>query len=499
MGPSEGWQSPVDCSCLESSRPRKGPGGSNPSPSADQNMTRASFADAERRPYWLAQPDAPEPGPPLDSDEQADLLVIGGGLTGLWAALLAREEGREVVLLEGERIAFGASGRNGGFVDASLTHGIENGIARWPDEMPQLERLGRENFAAIRAAIARHGIDAGFEETGELAFATAPYQAEYIDEAVETARAYGWDARALDAEQARAEVRSPTYHGAAFLADGRGLVDPARLAWGLADAARGACARVYEGSPVTRVTRAGDGVVATTAAGRSVSARRAVLATSSFPPLVRAIRRYVVPVYDYVLVTEPLTRNQRESLGWANRQGLTDMGNQFHYYRLIGDDRVLFGGYDAIYNFRNGMGPHLDERQASFELLADHFFATFPQLEGVRFSHAWGGAIDTCSRFSVMFGRALGGRVVFAVGYTGLGVAASRFGAQVALELADGRESERTRLRMVQTRPVPFPPEPVRWAGITLTRRALARADRREGRRGPWLRLLDRLGMGFDS
>jgi glycine/D-amino acid oxidase-like deaminating enzyme len=462
-------------------------------------MTAAAFADAEPRPYWLAQPDAPEPGPPLEADEHTDLLVIGGGLTGLWAALLACEEGRDVVLLEGERIAFGASGRNGGFMDASLTHGIENGLTRWPDEMPQLERLGRENFAAIKETIARHDIDARFEETGELAFATAPYQAEYIPEMVETARAYGWKAQALSAEEAHAEVRSPTYHGAAYLADGRGLVDPARLAWGLAAAVRAAGGRIYEQTRVTRLAHVGDGVLATTNRGRAVPARRVVLATSSFPPLVRAIRRYVVPVYDYVLVTEPLTREERESLGWANRQGLTDLGNQFHYYRLIGEDRILFGGYDAIYNFRNGMGPHLDERRASFELLSEHFFATFPQLEGVRFSHAWGGAIDTCSRFSVMFGTALGGRAVFAVGYTGLGVAASRFGAQVALDLVDGRDTERTRLQMVRTKPIPFPPEPLRWAGITLTRRALAKADRSEGRRGPWLRLLDRLGMGFDS
>ena len=214
---------------------------------------------------------------------------------------------------------------------------------------------------------------------------------------------------------------------------------------------------------------------------------------------MRAIRRYVVPVYDYVLVTEPLSREQRDSLGWARRQGLTDLGNQFHYYRLTSDDRILFGGYDAVYNFRNGMGPHLDERPASFELLASHFFATFPQLAGLRFTHRWGGAIDTCSRFSVMFGRALGDRAVFAVGYTGLGVAASRFGARVALDLVEGRDTELTRLDMVRSRPVPFPPEPLRWAGITLTRRALARADRRAGRRGPWLRVLDRLGMGFDS
>ena len=457
------------------------------------------MADAEPRPFWLAQPGAPEPGAPLEADDEADLVVIGGGLTGIWAALLAREQGRDVVLLEGERIAFGASGRNGGFMDASLTHGIENGVARWPDEMDQLERLGRANFEAINEAMKRHGIDAGFEETGELSFAAEPYQAQYIPEVVETARAHGWRAEALTAEQARAEVHSPTYHGAAYLPDGRGLVDPARLAWGLAAAARNAGVRLYEHTPVERLERARAGVSATASSGAAVHARRAVLATSAFPPLVRAIRRYVVPVYDYVLVSEPLSPEQRGSLGWARRQGLTDLGNQFHYYRLTGDDRVLFGGYDAIYNFGNGMGPHLDERPASFELLATHFFNTFPSLEGLRFSHRWGGAIDTCSRFSVMFGKVLGGRAVFAVGYTGLGVAASRFGAQVALDLADGRDTERTGLDMVRSKPVPFPPEPLRWAGITLTRRALARADRRSGRRGPWLRMLDRLGLGFDS
>jgi glycine/D-amino acid oxidase-like deaminating enzyme len=466
----------------------------------DRADVRRSYADAEPRPYWLAQPGAPVPGAPLEGNREADLVVVGGGLTGLWAALLAVEQdpAREVVLLEGERIAFGATGRNGGFMDPSLTHGIENGVARWPGEMPELERLGRENLEAIKEAMGAHGIDAGFEETGELSFATAPYQAEWIPEIVETVREYGWWAESWSAQRARDEVRSPTYHGAVHIPEGRGVVDPARLAWGLGAAARAAGAHLHECSPVTALERDGAGVRATTAAG-SVRARRAVLATSAFPPLVRAIRRYVVPVYDYVLVSEPLPASRRAELGWEGRQGLTDMGNQFHYYRLTSDDRVLWGGFDAVYNFRNGMGPHLDERPATFELLATHFFDTFPQLEGIRFTHRWGGAIDTCSRFSVMFGKVLGGRAVYAVGYTGLGVAASRFGAQVALDLADGRDTERTRLGMVRSKPVPFPPEPLRWAGIALTRRALAKADRRDGRRGPWLRTLDRLGMGFDS
>jgi glycine/D-amino acid oxidase-like deaminating enzyme len=175
------------------------------------------------------------------------------------------------------------------------------------------------------------------------------------------------------------------------------------------------------------------------------------------------------------------------------------MGNQFHYYRRTADDRILFGGYDAVYRFRGPVGPQLDTHEATFARLSQHFFHTFPQLEGLRFTHRWGGAIDTCSRFSVFFGTAHDGRVAYATGYTGLGVVATRFGARVALDLLDGRETEATRLRYVRRKPVPFPPEPLRSAVIALTRNRLAAADLAQGRRGLWLRTLDRLGLGFDS
>ena len=144
-------------------------------------------------------------------------------------------------------------------------------------------------------------------------------------------------------------------------------------------------------------------------------------------------------------------------------------------------------------------GPTSSSASAASPTSRGHFFAAFPQLEGVRFSHRWGGAIDTCSRFFAFHGTALGGRVAYTVGHTGLGVGASRFGATVALDLLAGRETEATRLRAIRSKPVPFPPEPLRWAAIELTRNRLAAADRRGGRRGLWLRALDRLGLGFDS
>ena len=120
-------------------------------------------------------------------------------------------------------------------------------------------------------------------------------------------------------------------------------------------------------------------------------------------------------------------------------------------------------------------------------------------MTGIRFSHAWGGAIDTCSRFRAFWGTAHGGRVGYVAGYTGLGVGASRFGAATMLDLIDGRTTERTELEMVRTKPLPFPPEPIRSWGISLTTHALQKADADGGRRNLWLRTLDRLGLGFDS
>ncbi|HEX2410425.1 MAG TPA: FAD-dependent oxidoreductase [Solirubrobacteraceae bacterium] len=452
--------------------------------------------DASPVPFWLDRP-APADAPPLDAAIDADLAIVGAGFTGLWAALQAKLErpDREVVVLEAETAGAGASGRNGGFADASLTHGLLNGASRFPAELEALDALGRDNVAGMRADLARHGIDAAWQEPGMLSVATQPHELAELDAEAALLRRYGWEADVLDRDAVRSLVRSPTYLGAVLQRTGIALVDPGALALGLRRAVLELGVWLFERTPVTEAAPA----ELTTPAGR-VRAPRILLASGAYRPLVRSIRRLVAPVYDYVIVTEPLTAAQRRELGWEQGQGIADRGNQFHYYRLTPDGRVLFGGYDAVYHFGNRVDDRrLNRRPETFRLLADHLLETFPALEGVAVTHAWGGPIDTCSRFCVTFGRALGGTAVYAVGYTGLGVAATRFGARTALDLLDGAETERTRLRLVRTRPLPFPPEPARWAVIQATRAALARADAHGGRRGPWLRALDRLGLGFDS
>lgn len=468
-------------------------------PACASEMGARALAGAARQVLWLDDPVRPAPTASLVGDVHADLVVVGGGYTGLWAALRAveRDPGRSVVLLEAGECGWQASGRNGGFADASLTHGFANGAERWPDEIAELDRVGLQNLDGIGEAVRRYGIDCQYERTGALDVATTDAQAEELAEYADELKQAGHRAQYLDAGQTRELVDSPTYRGGLLLPDTTAMVEPARLAWGLRQACLDAGVRIFEQTPVRSLERDSWGVIARTDGG-DVRAGYAVLGTNAFPSLLRRLRLMTVPVYDYVLATEPLSEAQLASIGWSGRQGVGDSANLFHYYRLTRDNRILWGGYDAVYRYGSRIDPELENAGRTHGLLAEQFFETFPQLAGLRFDYRWAGVIDTCTRFSAFFGRAMSGRVAYAAGYTGLGVAATRFGADVCLDLLAGEETERTSLRMVREQPLPFPPEPARSVGINLTRWSLERADA-TGRRNLWLRALDKVGLGFDS
>ena len=460
-----------------------------------------ALAGAAPVPFWLDDPGRPQALPALAQDLTCDLAVVGGGYSGLWTALIAkeREPGREVVVIEANRIGWAASGRNGGFAEASLTHGLSNGIDRFEPELRTLVKLGEQNLDAMQASVQKHGIDCDWERTGQLSVATAEWQAKDLAEYADVAGQYGEHVEFLDREAIRAEVDSPTYQAGLWDREGCAMVHPAKLAWGLRDACLAQGVKIYEGTRVTELEKSGGGMTLHTLNGRQIRAERVALGTNVFPSLIKRVRPYIVPVYDYALMTEPLTDAQLRSVGWRNRQGIGDSANHFHYYRLTADNRILWGGYDAVYHYGNRIAPELDQRPKTFEKLARHFYEAFPQLSEVQFTHKWGGVIDTCSRFCAFFGTARAGRLAYAAGYTGLGVGASRFGARVLLDLLAGAPTELTELEMVRAKPVPFPPEPLRSAGVQLTRWSLARADEHQGRRNLWLRALDRAGLGFDS
>ncbi|MBI3167132.1 MAG: FAD-dependent oxidoreductase [Chloroflexi bacterium] len=458
-----------------------------------------AIADVKLTPFWLDDPSKPAQAPPLTTQIQTDLAIIGGGYTGLWTALQAKQADpkRDVVLLEAGEVAIGASGRNGGFCAASLTHGFSNGKSRWEKELAKLIQLGEQNLDGIEATIKQFNIDCDFIRSGELHIATEKYQVDMLRDEVKESSKYGMKAKFLTQDEVQARVHSSSYL-AAIYDPSVAMLNPARLAWGLKKACLQLGVRFFEGTQVTTLEEKRESVILKTPHGR-VESRKVALATNAFPPLLKYLRLFVVPVYDYVLMTEPLSRSQRDSIGWHGREGLADDGNQFHYYRTTEDGRILFGGYDAVYYQNNQIAPHLENRPASFGLLAEHFFQTFPTLTGLRFTHAWGGVIDTCSRYTAFWGKTYGDKLAYAMGYTGLGVGATRFGAQVMLDSLAGKKTERTELQMVKSKPFPFPPEPFRSPIINFTRWSLDQADRNQGRRNLWLKTLDVLGLGFDS
>ena len=452
--------------------------------------------------WWFTTGDPGARRVPALGRHRVDVAVVGGGFTGLWSAiaLLDADPGLRVAVLEAERVGSGASGRNGGFCAASLTHGLPNGLLHFPDEIAVLEEEGLRNLAELVAFVRAEGIDCELEETGTLDVATEPHQVDDLRAHVGLAARHGVPLRFLERDEIQAEIPSPRFLAAVRSGPERTvMLNPAKLAWGLAGAVERRGGTVFEGSRVTGLRRRAGRVDVRVAGGGVVEASQVVVGTSAYSGWMRRLVPAFVPVYDYVLMTEPMTPDQRASIGWSGREGLSDSGNQFHYFRLSADDRMLWGGYDAVYHPGGRVIPAHDRRPETFDTLARNFAATFPMLDGIRFTHRWGGPIDTTTRFHVTFGEALGGRVHYALGYTGLGVGATRWAAGILRDMLLEPDSPRLRLRFVRSRPFPIPPEPVRTPAVELMRRAVIDADRNEGRPGLFLRAMDALGIGFDS
>lgn len=460
----------------------------------------AALEDTSAVPYWLDDTARPEALAALERTVETELLVVGGGYSGLWTALMAkeREPQREVVLIESQTVAWAASGRNGGFCEASLVHGDSNGRQHLPDENDLLRELGLENLNELTSTIERYNIDCELTYSGVLKLATEDHQVQWLHD---EAKRYP-ELRFMDKKTIQGTVKSPVYKAGLWDRDGTVMVNPAKLAWGLRRVCLELGVRIFENTHAVSIEDTPTEITVGTTAG-TVKAKRVALATNVFPSLLKRHRLHTIPVYDYAIMSEALTEEQYESLGWEDKQGLADLNNRFHYYRMTRDAngavRILFGGYDAEYYFGGKVKPEYDQKPETFKKLVAHFYFTFPQLEGVKFTHAWGGAIDSCSRFFSFFDRSHNGRVAYVAGFTGLGVGATRFAANVLLDLLSGEKTQRTELEMVKKKPIPFPPEPVAYMGVKMMTSELARADRNKGQRGLFLKTMDSLGMGFDS
>jgi glycine/D-amino acid oxidase-like deaminating enzyme len=462
----------------------------------------AALKDSKYSPLWLDQDELPSTLPPLQSDDHCELLIVGGGFTGLWAALQLKEQkpNANVILIEKTFVSDGASGRNGGFISEDLAHGDSNSELQFPDEVKQLAELGHQNVKELLETLERYGIDARYENVGLTEVATTPTFVEALREIYEKDKAEGKDVVWFDKEAMQAEIHSPTYlAGLWYRGCLDGVVDPARLCWGLKRVIVELGVRIYEQTSLISFKQLKDKSMKSECTGGTITSDKIFFATNGYQSPVAKIKNKIIPIWDYQIATEPLTPAQLEAVGWDKfHHALANNFNMFHYYRLTHDNRITWGGGGAVrYYFNSNTDQSCADIPERFEQLSKEFFETFPQLAGVKFSHRWSGIIATSTRFCVAPGVGYKGRVSWAVGYTGLGVGSSRFGARIGLELLGYQPSDLLKMKFVTKYVIPWVPEPLRWIGVTLTQNALVKADANGGKRGPWLKMLDFFGLGF--
>jgi glycine/D-amino acid oxidase-like deaminating enzyme len=446
--------------------------------------------------YWLDSLDAVDDQAALEQDIACDLLVVGGGFCGLWGAIQAKEQDpeRDIVLIEAKSVANGASGRPAAIMSTSVMHGIDNTERIFPDDVRELERLGQENMDAFKQTVERYQIDCDIEWGGEMKVSIGDQGLATVDDDHELYLKYGHDAVRLDKAGVQAEIKSPIFHGGTWSRQRSGTVHPGKLVRGLKRVALELGIRLFENTPHLHNHRQSDSIVVSTPRAK-IRARKVLLATNAWAAGHSHISRRVAAIRDRILVTEPLSEEQMEKVGWQNRQGIYDTRTQLNYMRLTADNRILFGGRLA-YFFGNNTDPDIDRTPQPYVRLVQSFYRTFPQLaDEIRFSHAWSGPIGLTTRMAVHYQKYHDGDMVYAGGYSGFGVTASRFGARVGLAILDKLDIPETQMQFALTVPDYIPPEPFRWIGAQITMYALDTLDEKGGWRKPWVWMVQKMGF----
>lgn len=412
--------------------------------------------------FWLETAGEYHPRPPLEGERTADVCIVGAGFTGVSAALHLKEKapGLRVVVLEAEVVGFGASGRNAGF--CMTLFGLAPEVTRWrfgPARLREADQYMLRAVDLVRRRVAEHGIDCDFEQTGLLTVATDPAQRRRLLREMELERKYGLhETEWLEADAVRARVGSPLFCGGR-LDRHCALLNPAKLARGLALAAERAGTEICEQSPVVEVVP-GPRVRLRTPRG-AVSAEKVIFATNAYSARFRPLRSRQVPIHTYIVLTEPLSPEQRAAIGWEGREGIEDGRNLIHYFRLTRDNRLLMGGEDALYYF--GSAVDRDRSAAMQARLQDAVKRIFPALAGIRFTHHWGGPISATLDMAPLIGR-VGPNMFYSVGCMGHGVALCNLNGAVLADLALERQTDLTDVFFVDRRTLPAPPEPLRFA-----------------------------------
>jgi glycine/D-amino acid oxidase-like deaminating enzyme len=422
--------------------------------------------------------DPGEPCPPLDADTTADVVILGGGYTGMWTAyhLKEREPDLDVLLLEQDICGGGPSGRNGGFLNSwwsdlgELCHRFDDARAL------ALCRAGEESVSAIGEFCGTHDVDAWFRADGDMGAATSLAQVGGWAENVIAADRLGLgDAiQVLSAEEARARIDSPAIHGATVTRFGA-TVQPARLARGIRRVLLERGVRIYEQTPVTRFG-AGSPSVAETPSG-TVRAGTAVIALNAWASQWKRFRRLLTVRGSYIVLTQPAPE-KLAALAWTNGMSLWDHRAALHYVRTTPDGRIAFGVAGMQPGLARSIGPRFAWDERPIRAAVESLHRMFPTFADVGLEAAWGGPIDVSGHHAPFFGSLERGRVFYGLGYTGNGVGPSHLGGRILSAMAlEADEPAVLTLPIVTEPPLRFPPEPIRSPGALIANQAIHRKE----------------------
>lgn len=417
---------------------------------------------------------------PLDGSRRADVCIVGAGFTGLWTAyeLVRRAPDLDVVLVEAKTVGFGASGRNGGWVEGMLA----GGRARWAklggrDGVTRMERAIRETVDEIGRVVAAESIDCGFVKGGTLAFAQTPLEMRRLQAVVADDRLWGVGpehSRMLDADEARSRVGVDGALAARY-SPHCARVQPAALVHGLAAAAERAGVTIYERTPVRRIMPG----LACTDRG-DVRARFVVRATEAYTASLRGQRRVMLPVASGMIVTERLDARVWDEIGWAGTETVMDGRRRYAYLQRTTDDRIAIGGRGVPYRFASRLDAEHTPPAASSGALRARLVELFPGLADVRVDDAWYGLLGAPRQWAPAVGVDRSSGLAWAGGYVGEGVAAANLAARTLADLLLDRDSELSTLPWVGSLGRRWPPEPLRFAGVRGVNLLMSMADRRE-------------------
>ena len=449
---------------------------------AKLNLTGDALTPGAQRSWWLREALASDPGaecPPLQMNLNADVVIVGGGFTGLWTAyyLSSANPSLGIAVLEEDICGGGPSGRNGGFASG------------WWDELDGLVALyGCEGAVRACRAISRsidlighvcatHRIDAWYAKAGYVYAATAEQHYEVCAQMVEAAREAGApeEMQPLTAREVRARCDSPAFSSNAFMRDGAS-VHPARLAHELRRVLLERSVRIHEG---TRVERFENSAPATAITPRgTVRARQAVIAINAWATGWPSLSRRLVAWSSYMILTAPAPEHVA-AIGWTGGELVSDLRTSVRYFRTTRDGRIAFGGGGG--RAKTSIGKAFTHDMRAVVEAAEGFRLLFPTFADVPIVDAWGGPIDVSPTHLPAFGSLLP-NVHYALGYTGNGVAPSNLAGRVLADLVTGADSEEVRLPMVNSPSRAFPPQPFRALGAALVRRAIIAKDTAEER-----------------